>query len=429
MADTDDVGDGGAAAGEVGRVAGGASGVLPRKVRASAPAVVPEPAGQAVRSRSGAGVRLTGHSQHHPVGGGRRRVRVRLGEPDGALWSHLTPRDRQVLDLVAEHQVLTTWQLLALVFPSEARAQRRLRELAELGVLFRTQPHRAAGGSKPFHYLLGYRGAELLTAQRGAASPRPAAHLQKITRILESPTLRHLLGVNQFFADLSGYTRGLGAGRAGLPEGEGLRVWHSEAWVREYYRPHVRPDGYGLWSQHERSLGFFLEHDTGAESLLAVADKLEDYTGKHHDTARALTAMVLFWVASRRREQGLRKALWAKHSPVPVATASRDHGDPDGPAGEVWSVVAAEPDRVRRVRIDELPMMIGGTEPDGTPSVLTRLPPPTDDEVDTEGYWTAYDDDADADDPEPATDTGTAPRSAATMPATPSEWLRSRRSA
>jgi hypothetical protein len=93
----------------------------------------------------------------------------------------------------------------------------------------------------------------------------------------------------------------------------------------------------------------------------------------------------------------------------------------------VWSVVAAEPDRVRRVRIDELPMMIGGTEPDGTPSVLTRLPPPTDDEVDTEEYWTAYD--ADADDPEPATDTGTAPRSAATMPATPSEWLRSRRSA
>jgi hypothetical protein len=48
--------------------------------------------------------------------------------------------------------------------------------------------------------------------------------------------------------------------------------------------------------------------------------------------------------------------------------------------------------------------------------------------VDTEEYWTAYDADADADDPEPATDTGTAPRSAATMPATPSEWLRSRRS-
>jgi hypothetical protein len=39
----------------------------------------------------------------------------------------LAQRDRTVLALVAEHQVLTTWQLLALVFPSAARAQRRLR--------------------------------------------------------------------------------------------------------------------------------------------------------------------------------------------------------------------------------------------------------------------------------------------------------------
>ena len=129
-----------------------------------------------------------------------------------------------MLGLVAEHQVLTTWQLLALVFPSAARAQRRLRQLTELGMLFRTQPHRAQGGSAPFHYLPGYRGAQLLAAQRGASPPRPAVHAEKIVRTLEAPTLRHLLGVNQFFADLTGYARELTNNASGCPKARGWRA-------------------------------------------------------------------------------------------------------------------------------------------------------------------------------------------------------------
>lgn len=386
-----------AAGGASGRAAGGVPGVRPRDARSGAQPVRGESAGQQPNSRWGAGVRLTGHSQHLPVGGGRRRgsagstprARARLGEPDGILWSRLGERDRRVLELVAEHGVLTTWQLLALVFPSPARAQRRLRELAELGVLFRTQPHRAGGGSTPFHYLLGYRGACLLAARAGGSPPRPSAHADRITRALESPTLRHLLGTNQFFADLAAYERGLGTGRVPTPVGEGLRLWHSEAWLREHYRPVVRADGYGVWVERGRRLGFFLEYDTGSESLRTVAAKLEHYTGRHHDTARALTGMILFWVASRRREQGLRKALWAARGPVPVATASRDHGDQHGPAGAIWSVVTAQPGGARRVRLGELPDMIGGTEPDGTPTVLPKLPEP---DEDADEYWTAIED-------------------------------------
>src|SRR5690606_33542503 len=57
----------------------------------------------------------------------------------------------------------------------------------------------------------------------------------------------------------------------------------------------------------------------------------------------------------------------------PVATASRDHGHPDGPAGEVWSAVTAVPEQARRVRLGELPAMIGGTTGDGTPTLRARL--------------------------------------------------------
>ncbi|GDY33901.1 hypothetical protein GTS_55340 [Gandjariella thermophila] len=307
------------------------------------------------------------------------------GVPDGALWARLTPRDRTVLELVAEHQVLTTEQLRALVFPSISRAQHRLLDLAEAGVLWRTQPYRAEGGSKPFHYLLGYRGAELLAAQQGTSPPRPSAHADRLRRILESPRLGHLLGVNQFFADLAGYSRRAGLGTPfspadGRPRGEGLHTWRSEKWITEFYQHKITPDGYGCWYQDGRWLGFFLEHDTGTEPLRRVADKLDRYTAGSDDRysdgwemARQLAGMVLFWVASRRREQGLRKALQAKHSVVPVATASRDHGDPDGPAGEVWSVVTPDPHRARRVRLGELPAMIGGTIDDGTPTVLHEL--------------------------------------------------------
>lgn len=247
----------------------------------------------------------------------------------------------------------------------------------------RTQPYRAEGGSKPFHYLLGYRGVELRAAQHGTSPPRPSTHADRLRRILESPRVGHLLGVNQFFADLADYTRRTGLGAFLLDERdfdrEGLHTWRPERWIAEFYDHKITPDGYGCWHQDGRWLGFFLEHDTGTEPLRKVADKIDRYTGTgepysdRFDIARRLAGMVLIWTTSARREQGLRKALQAKYSPVPVATASRDHGHPDGPAGEVWSVVTAEAHRARRVRLGELPAMIGGTTNDGTPTVLAEL--------------------------------------------------------
>ncbi|GDY31378.1 hypothetical protein GTS_30110 [Gandjariella thermophila] len=273
--------------------------------------------------------------------------------------------------------------------------------LADLGVLWRTQPYRAEGGSKPFHYLLGYRGVELRAAHNGTSPPRPAAHADRLRRILESPRLGHLLGVNQFFAELADYSRrvGLGAfaaGERGFAR-EGLHTWRSEESITEFYGNKITPDGYGCWHEHGRWLGFFLEHDTGTEPLRRVADKIDRYTGSGKpytdrlDVARRLAGMVLIWTSSARREQGLRKALQAKHSSVPVATASREHGHPDGPAGEVWSVVTVVPEQARRVRLGELPTVIGGTTDDGTPRVLaelaTRPPSPLDDDDDDEGAY------------------------------------------
>lgn len=388
MADRSDKDEGARAAGVAGGPADGATGAVhPRAAGASAGGAGGAVAGQGGDKAPGVRARLIGHNQSLFTHGAGRRSRSRsrkaAGEPDGALWAQLTPRDRVMLELVAEHRVLTTEQLRALLFPSISRAQHRLLALTDAGVLWRTQPYRAEGGSKPFHYLLGYRGAELLAAQRGTTAPRPATHADRLRRILESPRLGHLLGVNQFFAELADYSRrsGLGAPfspRDGRPEGEGLHTWRSEQWITEFYEHQIRPDGYGCWYQDGRWLGFFLEHDTGTEPVRRVADKLDRYTGadqphsNRYDPAR-LAGMVLIWTTSTRREQNLRTALQAKHSLVPVATAARDHGDPDGPAGEVWSVVTAVPEQARRVRLGGLPAGIGGTTDTGAPLVLREL--------------------------------------------------------
>ncbi|WP_255375865.1 replication-relaxation family protein [Saccharomonospora sp. CUA-673] len=337
----------------------------------------------------GAGARLIGHNQSlftHGVGRRSRSQRKAAGEPDGALWAQLTPRDRVVLELVGEHHVLTTEQLRALLFPSISRAQHRLLALTEAGVLWRTQPYRAEGGSKPFHYLLGYRGAELLAAQHGSAPPRPAKHADRLRRILESPRLAHLLGVNQFFAELGEYSRRTGLGtflddERGFDR-EGLHTWRCEQWITNFYERTITPDGYGCWHERGGWLGFFLEHDTGTEPIYKVADKIDRYTssersGDPWDVARRLAGMVLIWTSSTRRENLLRRSLRAKGSPVPVATASREHGHPDGPAGEVWSVVTTEPELARRVRLGALPAVIGGTTDNGTPTVLANLTRPT----------------------------------------------------
>jgi hypothetical protein len=81
-----------------------------------------------------AGLPLKG-SLHQSVRSGGRPGRVRrAGEPADSLWSHLTDRDRRILNLVARHRVLTTDQLLALEFGSVTRAQHRLQQLTRLDV-------------------------------------------------------------------------------------------------------------------------------------------------------------------------------------------------------------------------------------------------------------------------------------------------------
>jgi hypothetical protein len=185
------------------------------------------------------------------------------------LRARLTDRDRRILHLVSDHRVLTTEQLTVLEFGSRTRAQHRLQELHELDALWRFRFPRAAGGSYPWRCALGYTGARLIAAQKAVRPPRPAEHHQHLERLVESPKLRHQLGVNDFFVTLTGYAPSRRWPRPNQPDGSGLVTWWSETQAASLYSS-VRPDGYGRWAENGRLVGFYLEYDTGTETLATV---------------------------------------------------------------------------------------------------------------------------------------------------------------
>jgi hypothetical protein len=226
--------------------------------------------------------------------------------------------------LLAEHKVLTTNQIAAMEFLSVRRAQDRLRHLRELGVVFAFRESYLRGGTSQTRYALGYLGARLIAAQRAERPPAPKAYTESLERLALWPKLDHQLGVNEFFCALAAHrnpARLREAGRA--DEVSGLTQWWSEKRCTEFFwkyqgagrETRLRPDGYGCWEEAGRAVRFFLEHDTGTESLAKVTGKIDDYS----DFPTDAFGVLLFSVHSSRREMALRAAsrhALAGHDPV-----------------------------------------------------------------------------------------------------------------
>ncbi|PKV99818.1 protein involved in plasmid replication-relaxation [Amycolatopsis echigonensis] len=250
--------------------------------------------------------------------GGRR-----AGEPDAGLWFRLVDRDRRLLALLAEHKVLTTNQIAAIEFLSVRRAQDRLRHLRELGVVFAFRESYLRGGTSQTRYALGYLGARLIAAQRAEKPPSPKAYTESLERLALWPKLEHQLGVNDFFCSLAAHRNPARLREEGR-EGEvgGLTQWWSEKRCTEFFwrylgagrETRLRPDGYGCWEEAGRAVRFFLEHDTGTESLAKVTGKLDDYS----DFPTDAFGVLLFSVHAPRREIALRTALhpWSPSRPA-----------------------------------------------------------------------------------------------------------------
>ncbi|MET9626307.1 replication-relaxation family protein [Lentzea sp. NPDC006480] len=292
--------------------------------------------------------RLRSDSKGTPHIRGRRDGRV--GEPDAALWFRLVERDRRILALLHEHKVLTTNQIAAIEFSSIRRAQDRLRQLRELGAVFAFRDSYSAGGTSQTRYALGYRGARVIAAQRAEKPPVASAYAERLERLGLWPKLSHQLGVNDFFCGLAAFART-------RPDAALTQWWSEKACTEFFWHGDIklRPDAYGCWDAQGRRVRFFLEHDTGTEPLSKVVGKLGDYSRFGTD----VFGILLFSVHSSLRERNLRSAMrqqlgYEKPGFV-IATASRDHGRPDGPAGPIWAAWSFQDQVQERRRLAELP--------------------------------------------------------------------------
>jgi hypothetical protein len=279
-----------------------------------------------------------------PVGAGPVSARRGWRDLDARLLAvigRLTERDRELCRLLDDHRVLTTPQVADVGFTGERRARMRLSELYALDVLDRFRP-RAWGNPAPYHWVLGPLGAALVAADAGTDLADLSWRRSLAHDLAASQRLAHLVGTNGLFTALlrAARTRPVCA----------LTEWWSERRCAREWGEVVRPDGYGIWTEHGTSLPFLVEYDNGTERLDRLAGKLDGYARLAE--AAGHPNWILFTFPGPRREAEARRAL--THPDVPVATTARTPGAaPDGP---VWLPVTSAGPRLRLAELATLPV-------------------------------------------------------------------------
>ncbi|MEV0117692.1 replication-relaxation family protein [Streptomyces sp. NPDC050844] len=249
-----------------------------------------------------------------------------------ALTRRLTPRDRWLAALLHEHRVLTAPQITRLAYDSTRSTQRRLRTLHQYTVLDSFRPL-VQTGSAPEHYTLGPAGAAVLAAIAGLDPATIGWRPTSTGRIAYSPTLGHDLGVNDLLTHL--------AARARHTLGTGLALWISEHSAARRWGDIVRPDAYAHWqdttqARGEYRLPFFLEYDTGSQTLARVEAKLAGYAAFTTATGSSPALLVHTRTASRDLALRRRLAAAARELNLAVATSSADFTT-NTPWGAWWA--------------------------------------------------------------------------------------------
>jgi hypothetical protein len=271
------------------------------------------------------------------------------------IINRLQPRDYVIAHLLDEHRTLTTPQIAALLFNSTATARNRLYRLRAAGWLDCFTPTRP-GGRLPTHWVPGPLSAVYAAHNDGRAPASARTLRQQREAVAVSAQLEHADGANQFFIDLLAHAR--------THSGSRLTRWWPPTRASAATGRRIHPDGHGVWQDDGRQVGFWLEHDTGTETVGRLTDKLDPYRRLRRDGGPDY--VLLFHLPSTAREANLHRRL---------ATAVRDRpndGVPDlgitvatcchheDPAGRVWKVVG---NGRGRYRLADLPSHPGRPGP------------------------------------------------------------------
>jgi Replication-relaxation len=186
-----------------------------------------------------------------------------------------TPRDRDLLDRLAQHEPLSTSELCLLFFTNARVCRRRLVKLETHDLLTRVYPARTKrGGRSEALWFLSTNGRRTI----GAPARRPPG--------LSIPDLEHRRDVARFFLAL--------IQRSLTRHDEGLYTWLGEQQAQQQGTgPMVRPDGYGRYLLTSGEIAFYVELDRGTEHAGRLKTKLDAYhqalaTDAHRDQGNIL---------------------------------------------------------------------------------------------------------------------------------------------
>ena len=288
------------------------------------------------------GPRRSAQAPAHPTGGAAfgpgSRVRRTGRRPDALLDAtvRLQPRDSVLTLLLEEHRTLTTTQIAAVLYDSYATARARLYRLRRADWLDRFAVIRATGRLDT-HWVLGPLGASWAAGQQQRPEPTAKAARDARHAIAASSHLEHHDGAHQIFIDLLVHAR--------HHPGTRLARWWSPARTAAASGQRVHPDGHGVWEEHDPAtaqttqVGFYLEYDTGTETLTTLKNKLGPYQRLHQDGP---DYPLLIWLPSPTREANLHRKLngdtarlgftLATTSPAAIAA------HPDRITGPVWKI-------------------------------------------------------------------------------------------
>lgn len=241
---------------------------------------------------------------------------ARRGSTDelAGLPARLTDRDYQVIDLLGRHGIMTAAALSAVAFPSMNATNKRLRALAEAGVLARSR----VPGTGALRYGLDWAGQTIYALRIGVKPPTRTAAAMAVHRALVSPKRSHDEGVNAAVAALHLACRH--SGRAAVTE------WLSEAEAAHEFTG-LRPDAaLTITFDSGRLLRAWYEHDTGTETLNRLTAKITAY---RHRRSPLLphTRTLLIGVATAARAIALTRAV-ADTGPLVVAAGFHPHLPP-----------------------------------------------------------------------------------------------------
>ena len=200
-----------------------------------------------------------------------RLKRLERSSPENLPPHRLVAKDRQIIQAVYEHRVLTTDQIQQLLFPNKTgrtQCQHRLKLLFHHGYLRRDEQASKDGEEKkPLVYFLDSRGADLLCEEHKLEPNELDWHPRHNT--ISSLFLGHLLETNEVRIAIE-----IAAQQRSIT----LREWLDDKTLKskqmkDYvafrgpeggtYKAAIVPDGYFHLETAEYSFRFFLEADRG----------------------------------------------------------------------------------------------------------------------------------------------------------------------